>query len=117
MSVTDGYIEFVRDLLGSFEPLRVKRMFGGAGVYSADVFFAIVADDALYLKVDDRTRSGYESRGLRPFAYRMKNGRTATMSYYPVPPEVLDDPEALDIWVREAVEVAKRAARKQPLRR
>jgi len=48
MSVTDGYIEFVRDLLGSFEPLRVKRMFGGAGVYSADVFFAIVADDALY---------------------------------------------------------------------
>ena len=113
MPVTDGYIEFVRDLLGSFEPLRVKRMFGGAGVYSADVFFAIVADDALYLKVDDRTRSGYESRGLRPFAYRMKNGRTATMSYYPVPPEVLDDPEALDTWAREAMEVAKRAARKQ----
>ena len=43
MPVTDGYIEFVRDLLGSFEPLRVKRMFGGAGVYSADVFFAIIA--------------------------------------------------------------------------
>jgi len=113
MPVTDGYIAFVRDLLGSFEPLRVKRMFGGAGIYSADVFFAIVVDDALYFKVDDRTRTGYESRGLRPFTYQMKNGRTATMSYYPVPPEVLDDPEALDTWAREAVEVANRAARKR----
>jgi DNA transformation protein len=113
LPVTDGYIKFVRDLLGSFEPLRVKRMFGGAGVYSADMFFAIVADDALYLKVDDRARSEYESRGLRPFTYQMKNGRTATMSYYPVPPEVLDDPEALDTWAREAVEVANRGARKR----
>ncbi len=117
MAVTDRYIEFVRDLLSSFEPLRVKRMFGGAGVYSADVFFATVMDDALYLKVDDRTRSGYESRGLQPFIYRTKNGRTSTMSYYPVPSEVLDDPEALAVWAGEAVEVAKRAARKQPLRR
>ena len=116
MPVTDGYIAFVRDLLGSFEPLRVKRMFGGAGIYSTDVFFAIVVDDALYLKVDDHNRSGYESRGLQPFTYQTKNGRTTTMSYYPVPPEVLDDPEALSIWAREAVEVAKRAARKQSLR-
>jgi DNA transformation protein len=113
MPVTDGYIEYVRDLLRSFEPLRIKRMFGGAGVYSADVFFAIVVDDALYLEVDDRTRSEFESRGLRPFTYQMKNGRTATMSYYPVPPEVLDDPEALDSWARAAVEVANRAARKR----
>ena len=117
MSVSNGYIEFVRDLLGSFEPLRVKRMFGGAGVYSADEFFAILADDALYLKVDDQTRSGYESRGLRPFTYQMKNGRAATMNYYPVPAEVLDDPEALATWAQESIEVAKRAAKKQPPRR
>jgi DNA transformation protein len=115
MPVTNGYIAFVRDLLGSFEPLRVKRMFGGAGIYSRDLFFAIVVDDALYFKVDDHNRSGYESRDLRPFTYQMKNGRTTSMSYYPVPPEVLDDPEALAIWAAEAVEVAKRAARKQSL--
>jgi DNA transformation protein len=107
MPVTDGYIAFVRDLLRSFEPLRVKRMFGGAGIYSRDVFFAIVVDDALYLEVDDHNRSGYESRGLRPFTYQTKNGRTTSMSYYPVPPEVLDDPEALAIWAGEAVEVPK----------
>jgi TfoX/Sxy family transcriptional regulator of competence genes len=42
MSVSDGYIAYVRDLLAPFEPLRVKRMFGGAGIYSADLFFAIL---------------------------------------------------------------------------
>jgi TfoX/Sxy family transcriptional regulator of competence genes len=46
MPVTDGTIAFVRDLLGSFEPLRVKRMFGGAGIYSRDLFFAIVVEVA-----------------------------------------------------------------------
>lgn len=110
MPVTDEYIEFVRGLLGSFERLRVKRMFGGAGVYWADVFFAIVVDDAFYLKVEDRTRRGYERRGFRPFASRMKNGRTATMSCYPVPPELLDHPAALAVWPGDAEEAAKRAA-------
>jgi DNA transformation protein len=117
MSVSDGYIEYVRDLLAPFEPLRVKRMFGGAGVYSADLFFAILVDDTLYLKADGQTRGAFEERGLRPFSYRMKNGRTASMSYYPLPPEMLDEPGALDPWVREALEVARRSARQQTERR
>jgi TfoX/Sxy family transcriptional regulator of competence genes len=33
MSVTDQYIRFVHDLLESCAPLRIKRMFGGAGLY------------------------------------------------------------------------------------
>lgn len=117
MPVTDGYIEFVRDLLASLEPLRIRRMFGGAGIYSADLFFAILVDDTLYFKVDVRTRGKYEVRGSRQFTYTMKNGRTASMSYYPVPPEILDDSDALVVWARDAVEVAKRAARKQSARR
>jgi len=111
MSVSDEYIAYVCDLLADFEPLRIKRMFGGAGVYSGDLFFAILVDDALYLKVDDSTRNDFESRGLRPFAYRMKNGRTAIMNYYPVPPEVVDDPEAVSAWTSKALDVARRAAK------
>lgn len=115
MAVSDGYIELVHDLLSAFEPLRIKRMFGGAGVYSDELFFAVIIDDALYLKVDDETRARYEARGLRPFTYAMRNGRAASMSYYPVPADILEDTQALAAWAHEALEAARRAsARRAP---
>ena len=117
MSVSEQYIEFIRDLLAGFEPLRIKRMFGGAGVYSGDLFFAILVEDTLYLKVDDGNRDEYEVQGIRPFAYEKKEGRTATMSYYPVPAELLDDPDALAPWVRRAMDAAQRSAAKQATKR
>ena len=115
MSVSEHYIEFVRDLLADFGPLRIKRMFGGAGIYSGDLFFAILADDTLFLKVDDENRAGYQDLGIRPFAFEMKNGRVATMSYYPVPPDVLDDREELGPWVQKAIEAARRAVARRPM--
>jgi DNA transformation protein len=108
MPVSDEYMEFTKELLAEFEPLRIKRMFGGAGVYSGELFFAILVDDELYLKVDDINRPEYEQRGLGPFVYRMKNGRTSTMSYYPAPADVLEDPPELSRWVRGALEAAER---------
>lgn len=112
MPVSNDYIDFARDQLAHFEPLRIKRMFGGAGIYSGEIFFAILVDDALYLKVGDSNRAEYEQRGLGPFTYETKTGRTGTMSYYPVPPEVLEDPEVLGLWVRGALEAARQATRK-----
>lgn len=109
MPVTDDYMEFIKELLAEFEPLRIKRMFGGAGVYSGELFFAILVDDELYLKVDDGNRADYERRGLHPFTYQMKNGRTSTMSYYPVPADLLEEPEELALWARGALEAAARA--------
>jgi DNA transformation protein len=110
MPVTAGYIDFVRDLLAHFEPLRIRRMFGGAGVYSGELFFAILADDTLYLKVDDNTRADCEARRLLPFRYRSKQGKTMTMGYYPLPADVLEDPEELRAWATRAVEAADRSA-------
>ena len=117
MAVSEHYIEFIHDLLADFEPLRIKRMFGGAGVYSGDLFFAILAEDTLYLKVDDGNRRAYEALGIQPFAYVRKDGRMATMSYYPVPSEVLDNPDALAPWARQAMDAAQRGAARQATRR
>ena len=113
MPVSQHYIEFIHDLLADFEPLRIKRMFGGAGVYSGDLFFAILVDDTLYLKVDDRNRREYEALGIQPFAYVRKDGRMATMSYYPVPSEILDNPDALAPWAQQAMDAAQRGAVRQ----
>jgi DNA transformation protein len=113
MPVSEHYIAFVHDLLADFEPLRIKRMFGGAGIYSGDLFFAILVEDTLYLKVDDGNRGAYQDRGIQPFSYEGKDGRRATMSYYPVPSELLDDPDALAPWARQAIDAAQRAAAKR----
>jgi len=79
---------------------------------AGDLFFAILVEDTLYLKVGDGNRATYQDRGIQPFSYEGKDGRRATMSYYPVPAELLDDPDALAPWARQAIGAARRAAAK-----
>jgi DNA transformation protein len=103
--VSPEYRAYVEDQLGRFVRLRSRRMFGGVGLYADDLFFALIDDDVLYLKVDDATRPRYETRGMAPF----RPTDEMSMSYYPLPGGVLDDPEELRSWADEAVEVARRA--------
>ena len=77
-------------------------MFGGHGLYSTGVMFAIVYDDALYMKVDDESRGDYEAAGSKPFTPR--EGQTLT-SYYEVPPDVVDSPDLID-WADAAIVAA-----------
>ena len=108
MAVSDGYQTFVLDQLGRVLPaVRAKRMFGGAGLYAGDLFFALIDDDTLYLKVDDTNRGDFESRGMGPF--QPYGDGTPSMQYYPLPEEIFEDPAALGEWVGRAVDVARRA--------
>jgi len=112
MAVSAGYQTFVLDQLRRVLPgVRAKRMFGGVGLYADDLFFALIDDDVLYLKVDDETRSDYEQRGLRPF--QPFGEGTAAMRYYQLPEDLLEDPDALRPWAEGAVAVARRAKRKK----
>ena len=111
MAVSDEYIAYVLDQLNGLGPLRVRRMFGGAGVYCEELFFAILVDDEVYFKVDERSRPDYERMELKPFTYEAKNGRTTTMAYYPVPADVLEDTEQLKEWARKALASACQSRR------
>jgi DNA transformation protein and related proteins len=82
-------------------------MFGGVGIYAAELFFALLADDTLYFKVDDLTRPQFKDRGMPPFSPYGEAG--AVMQYYEVPGDVLEDPEELHAWVVAAIAVARRA--------
>jgi len=108
MPVSPGFLTFVEDQLGRIVDLRSRRMFGGVGLYAGDLFFGLLADDVLYLKVDDTNRSDYEERGLGPF--RPFGDDTRPMQYYEVPGDLLEDDDALRPWVEKALEVARRAA-------
>ncbi len=111
MAVSANFIEQAKDLFHPFGEIRVRRMFGGAGVYCNDLFFAIMDDGAIYFKADDDTRGAFEQRGLAPFTFEMKDGRIEQMSYYAAPEEIFDDEDDLKRWTTLALDAAKRATK------
>jgi DNA transformation protein len=109
MAVSEGYLTYVLDQLRPIVPgIRVKRMFGAVGLYATDLFFAIVDDDVLYLKVDDTTRPEYEARGMPPFRPFELH---ASMNYSQLPEEILEDRETLQLWTNRSLDVARTAKR------
>ncbi len=108
--VSDEYLDYLRDLLDWVPGLRLKRMFGGLGLYSDNGFFAIVDRDTLYLKGDDLNRERYREGGAERFSY-LRKGKPAGMDYWSVPADVLEDAERLEEWVRAAMDAALRGAR------
>ena len=109
------FVGHVCELLEAVGPIRWRRMFGGYGLYCDELFFALVADDVLYLKTDEVNRPAFEARGIAPF--RPFPDKATAMAYHPVPDEVLEDREALAAWANGAVAAALRARRPRPGRR
>ena len=108
MSVSDEYLTYVIDQLEYLGPVQSRRMFGGAGLYFEGLFFAIVADDVLYFKVDDSNRADYEAAGMGPF--KPFPDKSEVMQYYEVPIDVLENRDTLRDWADKAVRVAERKA-------
>ena len=111
MSVSNGYRIYIVEQLSAVPALSTRRMFGGVGLYSGESFFALIDDDVLFFKVDDANREDYVSRGMKAF---MPIPNKASMGYFQVPAEVIEEAEELTRWARRSVEVAQRAGlRKQ----
>lgn len=110
MAVTPSFRTFVLEQLGRVVPrIRGRSMFGGVGIYAGDLFFALIADDVLYLKVDDANRPDFEARGMGPFRPEGEAGEV--MQYYQVPDGLLEDAESLLPWAEKAIAVAVRKRR------
>ncbi len=106
MAISSGYRDFVVEQLAQHASITSKSMFGGVGLYADGYFFALIADDRLYFKVDDSNRPDFEAAGMGPF--RPYDDDRA-MKYYEVPVDVLEDADDLGRWVGKAVEVARQA--------
>jgi DNA transformation protein and related proteins len=104
--------EFIRDLFAPFGPVSVRRMFGGAGIWSEGLMFALVFDGAIFLKVDEESIPDFEREGSKPFVYtRAKSsGRIgrASLSYWRLPERLYDDPEELAAWANRALAIVQR---------
>ncbi|HSC28193.1 MAG TPA: TfoX/Sxy family protein [Vicinamibacterales bacterium] len=105
--VSDTFKTFVLDQLGELGDVTPRAMFGGVGLYYRGIFFALIARDVLYMKVDDRNRVDYEQAGMGPF--RPYPGKSGVMQYYAVPPDVLESGFELAKWARKSVAAAERS--------
>ena len=110
MAVSDSYRDFVVEQLGRVvPPVRARRMFGGIGLYSGERFFALIDDDALYLKADASTEPEFLARGMTPFQPSGDEG--GTMRYYQLPEEMLESLDELREWAERALSAARRKKR------
>ena len=106
MAPTEGFKDFIKDQLAGFAPVSIRNMFGGAGIYADGVMFALLANDVLYLKADATSAHAFEAEGMGPFTYTTPGKPPVAMSYWEVPPRLLEDPDELADWAREAHRVA-----------
>jgi DNA transformation protein len=116
MAVSDAYRDFVLEQLAAAGHVTSRAMFGGVGLYLDGLFFALIDDDTLYFKVDDSTRARYERAESKPFC-PFPERPEQTMAYWQVPADVLEDPDELANWAREALGVALAKRPRKPSRR
>jgi DNA transformation protein len=104
----DPIAEHLEDLLRPLGAIRLRRMFGGYGIYADELFFAVVLDDQLYFKVDAVSRPEFEAADLEEWIYR-KDGKPVHMNYFRPPEDVYEDEDSLRRWGRLALDAALRA--------
>ncbi len=105
MAVSPEYKEFIAEQLERLGRVRMRGMFGGAGVYLDDLMFGLIFEETLYLKADDRNRADFEAEGMGPFTFEMNDGTTGQLHYWEVPERLYDDPDELARWARKSLDV------------
>lgn len=103
------FVTHCLELLSSAGPVRVRRMFGGHGLYLDEVFVALVINEVLYLHTDDETRPRFSAEGGRPFGFD-KRGEYVVTRYWSAPQDAMESPALMRPWARMALASALRAA-------
>jgi DNA transformation protein len=90
--------------------LECRAMFGGYGIYFADVFFGIIHKGRLFFKTNSVGRKKFESFGMKAFR---PNDRQTLKTYFEVPVDIMEDDEELTIWAHTAVKSQTRKKKRK----
>ena len=113
MAVSSEYKAFVAEIFEPLGAVDIKHMFGGAGVYYRDVMFGLIFNETIYLKADAINQEMFEEADAERFRFKPQTGKNAgkeiAMSFWELPEELFDDPDALVNWLHASVDAAYRA--------
>lgn len=88
---TPEFLDFILAQLAFLPSVRAQAMFGGFGLYSDEIFFAIVYRDRFYLKVNEHSLPQLKALGMKPFR---PSAKTTLKSFYEVPLDILESHQA-----------------------
>ncbi len=91
-------------------PVKPRKMFGGIGVFSDDVMFALIHGGVVYIKSTAEMAGRYVENG---FQFEPPFRKSVRMPYWNVPEDIGCD--LLSEWAAEALEYT-RASKKSPAR-
>ena len=95
------------DLFSEFGPIRLRRFFGGEGIYAGDTMLGMVFNnDTIYFKTDAETRKAFDAEKSRPFTFH-KGKELITTTWLSLPDRLYDEPGELAQWARAALKVAQ----------
>ncbi len=95
--------EKLRSKITAF-PVTSRKMFGGIGIFSDKVMFALIYDGVLYLKSTPEIGKKYSEDTIQfepPFRKNIK------MPYWSVSKNILEDKKRLTEWASNSLELAK----------
>jgi DNA transformation protein len=99
----------IEALFEALQPVTIRRMFGGKGIYHFGRIVAVELGDELMLKADAISAPKFEAAGAKQWSYAGRKGNEVKMPYWSIPPDAFDDPDEMANWVRLAYEAALRA--------
>src|SRR5260221_6269567 len=101
-----GFQDQLEELFAAVEGATLRKMFGGIGVFKEGLMFALVANDALYMKADETTSPKFAAEGFGQWIYPGRD-RPVPMPYWQVPARLFDDPDKFPEWALIAFDVAR----------
>jgi DNA transformation protein len=102
------------DLFAEFGPIKLRRFFGGEGIYAGDAMIGMVFNDIIYFKTDDETCKTFVAEKCKPFSFtKHKSGEVVVTTWFALPDRLYDDPDELAAWARAALAVAHKAPAKK----
>jgi DNA transformation protein and related proteins len=121
MAASSQFKVFVCELLSGLGEVSARSMFGGVGLYCEGVMFALIGNEVLYLKADDKLKADLSEAGSGPFMvdFGKGDGPRPMNGYWAMPQSAMDEPEAACLWGQRALDFAlkmqrQKAAKKKP---
>ena len=107
MAASPQYITFITEQLSRVGRVSSRRMFGCIGFYVDDVFCAIVnRDNECFLRTGPHNLNDFLDAGAPQFM--------ASMPYYQVPEQVLEEADDMAVWTAKARSAAVAAQSIKP---
>ena len=104
--------EHIRELFSNFRAVEVRPMFGGSGISTDGLTFAIAFEGVIYLRANLDMVPELKALGSKPFVYpyakhpRMRKNPDAA-PFWRMPEHLYDEPEEAARWAARSLEAAR----------